>query len=90
MGGLLRYASGKEPAYQCRRLKRHGFNPRVRKIPWRRAWQHAPVFFPGESHGQVSLAGCGPQGHKKWDMTEATWHATWHARMGKVWFMPVL
>ena len=29
-------ASGKEPAYQCRRPKRHGFYPRVRKIPWRR------------------------------------------------------
>ena len=28
--------SGKEPACQCRRLKRHGFNPRIRKIPWRR------------------------------------------------------
>ena len=24
----------------------------VGKIPWRRAWQPTPVFFPGESHGQ--------------------------------------
>ena len=29
-------ASGKEPACQCRRLKRHGFSPWVGKIPWRR------------------------------------------------------
>ena len=29
----------------------------VRKIPWRRAWQPTPVFLPGESHGQRSLAG---------------------------------
>ena len=29
-------ASGKEPACQCRRPKRHGLNPWVRKIPWRR------------------------------------------------------
>ena len=33
------------------------FNPWVGKIPWRRAWQPAVVFLPGESHGQRSLAG---------------------------------
>ena len=43
--------SGKEPACQCRRHKRHGFDPRVRKIPWRRAWQPTSVLLPGESHG---------------------------------------
>ena len=42
-------ASGKEPACQCRRRKTSGFNPWVRKIPWRRAWQPTPVFSPGES-----------------------------------------
>ena len=36
--------SGKEPACQCRRHKRPGFDPWVRKIPWRRAWQPTPVF----------------------------------------------
>jgi len=25
------------------------------KIPWMRAWQPTPIFFPGESHGQRSL-----------------------------------
>ena len=34
--------SGKEPACQCRRCKRHKFDPWVRKIPWRRAWQPTP------------------------------------------------
>ena len=43
--------SGKEPTCQCGRCKRHGFDPWVRKIPWRRAWQPTPVFLPGESHG---------------------------------------
>ena len=28
------------------------------------------VFLPGESHGQKSLAGYGPWGHKKLDVTE--------------------
>ena len=37
-------ASGKEPACQCRRCKRLGFDPWVGKIPWRKAWQPTPVF----------------------------------------------
>ena len=49
--------SGKEPACQC---GRHGFNPWIAKILWRRAWQPTPVFLPGESHGQRSLAGYSP------------------------------
>ena len=35
----------------------------VGKILWRRAWQPTPVFLPGESHGQRSLAGYSPWGH---------------------------
>ena len=49
--------SGKEPACQCRRYKRLGFDPWVRKFPWRRKWQPSPVFLPGESHGQWRLVG---------------------------------
>ena len=47
---------GKEPTCRWRRLKR--FDPWVRKISWKRAWQPTPVFLPGESHGQRSLEGC--------------------------------
>ena len=50
-------ANSKEPACQCRRCERCGFNPWVGKIPWRRAWQPIPVFLPGGSHGQRSLEG---------------------------------
>ena len=39
-------SAGKEPTCQGRRCKRHKFNPWVRKIPWRRKWQPAPVFLP--------------------------------------------
>ena len=49
-------------------------DPCVRKIPWRRAWQPTPVFLPGESHGQRSLAGYSPWGHKETDTTEAIQH----------------
>ena len=31
--------SGKEHICQCRRCKRHGFNPWIGKISWRKAWQ---------------------------------------------------
>ena len=41
-------------------------------MPWRRAWQPTPVFLLGKSHGQRSLAGYNPWGHKELDMTEAT------------------
>ena len=52
---------GKESA--CR-YRRPGFDPWVGKIPQRRKWQPTPVFLPGESHGQRSLAGYSPWGRK--------------------------
>ena len=62
-------ASGNESTCQCRRYKRHVFNPWVRKIPWRRKWQPTQVFLPGKSHRQRSLAGYGPWGLKELDTT---------------------
>ena len=49
-------ASGKQPACRGRRWKRCRFSPWAGKIPWRRAWQTAPVFLPGEFYWQRSLA----------------------------------
>ena len=37
---------------------------------WRRKWISTPLFLPGESHGQRSLAGYSPQVHRESDMTE--------------------
>ena len=42
-------ASGEESACQPWTHKRCGFDPWVRKTPWRRAWKPTPVFLPGES-----------------------------------------
>ena len=64
--GLPRWLGGKESACQCRRCR---FDSWVRNITWRRKWQTAPVFLPGESHGQRSLAGYSPWGRKKSKMT---------------------
>ena len=59
------WLSGKESTGQCRRP---GFNPWVRKIPWRRKWQPTLVFLLGESHGQRSLEGYSP-----WVAESAQW-----------------
>ena len=56
-------------------IMRRGFDLWAGKIPWRRSWQLTPVFLPGESHGQRSLAGYSPWGHTELDMTEAIEHA---------------
>ena len=42
----------------------------VREDPGRSEWQPTPIFLPGESHGQRSLAGYSPWGCKEWDTTE--------------------
>ena len=65
----------KNLTYQYRICKRCKFNPWVRMIPWRRAWQVTLLFLPGESHGQRILAGYGPEGHKELDTTGVTVNA---------------
>ena len=46
---------------QC---KRSEFEPWARKIRWRRKWQPTPVLWPGKFHGERSLSGYSPRGHK--------------------------
>ena len=58
------------------RLKKCGFNPWVWKIPWRRPWQRTPLFLPGDSHGQRSLAGYGPLDHTALETIERLTHYT--------------
>ena len=55
---------GKESACQRRKRKRLEFHLWAGKIPWRRAWPPTPVFLTGEFHGQRSLAGYSPWGHR--------------------------
>ena len=65
--GFPPWLSGKESTCQCRR---RGFDPWIGKMPWRRKWQPTPVFSPGKSHGQRSLAGYTVHGFADSDMTE--------------------
>ena len=68
------------PAANAGDIKRCRFDPRVRKIPWRRAWQPTIVLLPGESHGQRRLAGSSPWVPKS--QTRLTWLSISRAREG--------
>ena len=65
-------AAVKKPTCQCKRHKRHGFDPCVGKIPLKkRMTTHSPpVLLLGKFHQQRSLVGCSPWGHKVSDTTE--------------------
>ena len=66
---LPRWLSGK---IICLQRRRHGFNPWVRKIPWRKKWQPTPVVLSGKFHGYITLVSYSPQGHKESDRMEHT------------------
>ena len=70
---ILRFMKASLVAQMVKNLLQCGrprLDPWVRKIPWRREWQPTPVFLPGESHGQRSLAGHSPWGCKELDLAE--------------------
>ena len=62
--GLPRWLSGKSPPANAGDTG-DGFDHWVGKIPWRKVWEPSPVFLPGQSHGQRSLAGHSPCGRKE-------------------------
>ena len=68
--GLPRWHSGKESDRHCRRRKRCGFDPWVKKVLWRRKWQTTPVSLLRKFHGQRRPVGSIPWGCKELDMTE--------------------
>ena len=85
-GKKLFMTPGKELVCQYRGYKRHRLDPWAKKIPWRRSWQPTPVFLPGESLGQRSLAGYSPWGCKRvghnWsDLAHTHAHKWTHAHM---------
>ena len=81
---------------QCRQPRTHGFDPWVGKTPWRRKWRPTPVFLPGKSHEQRSLAGYSPWGHKRvgqffsnsfiwWRVLDRFWEVSCHCRAKRLW-----
>ena len=67
---VLGFPGGSDGKSVCLQCRRPGFDPWVGKIPWRRKWQPTPLLLPGKSHGQRSLVGYSPWGHKESDTTE--------------------
>ena len=53
------------------------------KLSWilEKEWQPTPIFLPGKSHGQRSLAGYSPWGCKELDMTEQLSSTSWREEM---------
>ena len=76
-----RWLSGKESACQCRRCRRHRFGL------WSWKWHPTPVFLPGESHGQRSLAVYSPWGLKESDTTEHITHTHTHTQVTVILFL---
>ena len=72
--GFPKKLSGKESTCKA------GNSRDISSIPWRRKWQPAPVFLPGESHEQRSLAATVPWIKKRYDwVTEHTQvNESWH------------
>ena len=87
-GWTSQWLSDKESACQCRSHRRLGFNPWVRKIPWRRTWKHTSVFLPVASHGQRSLVGYSPWGLKELDTTERLHLCLLHWQVGSLPLVP--
>ena len=52
----------------CLQYRRPEFDSWVGKILWRRKWQPIPLFSPGDSRGQRSLAGYSPWDRKSQDL----------------------
>ena len=62
--------------------RRHGFNPWVGKVPWKRAWKPTAVFLPGESPwteepGGLQSLGWQRAGHERSDSTH--WQSLQHS-----------
>ena len=68
--GLPRGHGVKNPPASAGILRRCGFDPWIRKIPLEEELATHSIFLPGESHGQRSLVGHSPWGHRESDTPE--------------------
>ena len=72
--GLPRWLSGKQSTCNAEDVGDSGLIPGVGRSPEGGHGYPLTVFLSGESHGQRSLVGYSPRGHKESDMTEVTKH----------------
>ena len=85
----------------CLQCERPGFDPWVRKIPWRREQLPTPVFWPGELDGQRSVASYSPWARKESDTNEGLTvsvyihispyvHTLFVCHLGIVFYLPII
>ena len=72
--GLLRWCSGKESVWQCRKHMRCGFSPWSGSFPGGGSGNPLQYSRLENSMGKKSLVGCNPECHKELDTTE--WMST--------------
>ena len=70
VAGIIGFPGGSEDKASACNAGDSGSIPGLGRSPGDRKWQPTPVFLPGESHGQRSLGGYSPRGHKESDTTE--------------------
>ena len=77
---MLGFPGGAEVKNPPASAKDVGSVPGLGRFPWNRKWQPTLVFLPGKFHGQRSLVGYSPWGHKELDATEllSTKLRSWH------------
>ena len=64
------FPGGSEDKESVSNVGNPGSIPGSGRFPWRREWLPTPVFLLGAFHGQRSLVGYSPWGHKELDMTK--------------------
>ena len=77
VGGSPRGPAVKNSSAMQETRRRHGFNPWVRKIPWRRAWQPTPDSCLGNPLDRGTPWGCKELDTTEW-LTQAHVHAHTH------------
>ena len=86
---LLDFPGGSDGKVSAYNVRDPGFDPWVRKISWRRTWKPTPLFLPGKSHGERSLASYSSWGCKESDSTEVTANADEEAEQQKLSLMSI-
>ena len=65
-----------------------GSIPESVRFVWRSKWLPTPAFLPGKSHGQRSLVGYSPCGHKESDTTENSTTLKMHKQNSRLFKTP--
>ena len=75
---VMGFPGGSDGKSICPQCGRPGFDPWVRKMPWKKKWQPTPVLLPGKFHGWRNFVGYSPWGCKESDTKPSDFTFTFH------------